>query len=509
MNTIQMYDAQADTINVEEIAINENNRIALDRIKGNDGSITDVYIQREHDEDWEDWVDYVPEGTNDMGWLGYFIGMNKQLTGLNLTSFTPTSGASVPEVLEPFFMGLKYNKSIRQLNFEGIDLFGGKMFTMMGPFFENCPTLNDLTISDSHLGDDGWRLLALAIGSSSSKSLRKVYLSGCNISDEGSVDIITSLSLHPHLQNLWWNGNRLSTKGCMTLATLLRCSATKLKCLYLDNNEIDDEGIDTLVPALKNCCQLRTLYMNDNASVTTKGWQKLASTLAAPNSNHLTLLSIQHNIIDEEALAVFANALMNNQKLEQLYFNGTSISVEGQVGRAFSKLLCDTSSINATFLSNHTLRSVSKLSNMAQLKPNFKLNGKGDKKEIAIIKILQNHNDFDMMPFFEWEFKVLPLMIDWFERASAIKKLPTNFQPNIGSRKLSSVYQFVRGIPLLYVETRIRKELEDIKASESQMEKEHLLLRQEQLMLDLKLQRLRQRRQSVKDRKESLLDKLA
>ena len=120
------------------------------------------------------------------------------------------------------------------------------MFTMLGPFFENCPTLTDLTVSGSHLGDDGWRLLALAIGSSKNKSLRKVYLSGCNISDEGSVDIITSLSLHPHLQNLWWNGNRLSTKGCMALATLLRCSATKLKCLYLDSNEINDEGIHAL-----------------------------------------------------------------------------------------------------------------------------------------------------------------------------------------------------------------------------------------------------------------------
>jgi hypothetical protein len=77
-----------------------------------------------------------------------------------------------------------------------------------------------------------------------------------------------------------------------------------------------------------------------------------------------------------------------------------------------------------------------------------------------------NHNDFDMMPFFEWEFKVLPLMIKWFERASTIE-MPEIFKPNIGPRKLSSIYQFVRGMPLLYVETVLRKELEDIKVAQA------------------------------------------
>ena len=88
-----------------------------------------------------------------------------------------------------------------------------------------------------------------------------------------------------------------------------------------------------------------------------------------------------------------------------------------------------------------------------------------------MIKILLSHNDFDMLPFFEWEFKVLPLIVNWLERASAIT-MPSNFQPNIGQRKLSSIYQFVRGMPLLYVETRLMKELEDIKAAELQLEEE-------------------------------------
>ena len=49
-------------------------------------------------------------------------------------------------------------------------------------------------------------------------------------------------------------------------------------------------------------------------------------------------------------------------------------------------------------------------------------------------------------------------------------EMPENFEPNIERRKLSTVYQFVRGMPVLYVETRLRKELEDIKEEQRMLE---------------------------------------
>ena len=70
MNTVQMYDAQASSINIEDIASNENNRIILGRIKRNNSEDYDkLFIQSEHDDDGEECEDYVPEGANDMGWL--------------------------------------------------------------------------------------------------------------------------------------------------------------------------------------------------------------------------------------------------------------------------------------------------------------------------------------------------------------------------------------------------------------------------------------------------------
>ena len=107
------------------------------------------------------------------------------------------------------------------------------------------------------------------------------------------------------------------------------------------------------------------------------------------------------------------------------------------------------------------------------------MNERNDKEEVAAIKILQSHDDFDMLPFFEWEFKVLHLVLSWLERASDFE-MPDDFEPNIEERKLSTIYQFVRGMPLLYVETRLRKELEDIKEELPRLDHRKMLLLERQ-----------------------------
>jgi len=407
MNPIQ-YEALADSIKIDDIATNDNNRLMLRRIKRNDKSDRqNLWIQNQHDQDGEACEDYVPEGTNDMGWLGYFIGKSDYFKELFITVFTPSSGASVMEVLEPFIRGVNNNKSIRELSFDSVDLLGGKMFSMLSPFFENNPNLRGVAIDNCHLGDDGARLLTLTLGSCT--TLTRLALMSNNLSDERMVDIITAFSMHPHLKEVCLNGNRLNKNSCMALTTLLKCSVTGLNVLDLGDVELDDEGIDVLIPVLKKHSSLHQLWLNSNPSITSKGWQILASILEAPNSN-LEELYIGSNNVDDEALAIFATALANNHTLTYLVIdNYTSITEKGW--ESFSNLLCDTSSINATYLSNHTFLFMGILPNSNPLRPSLELNDRENKKEIAMIKIIQNHNDFDMLPFFEWEFKVLPHMI--------------------------------------------------------------------------------------------------
>ena len=349
-------------------------------------------------------------------------------------------------------------------------------------------------------GSEGARLFALALGSCTHKSLQKVELEDNNISDEGMVDIITALSMHPNLEYLDLDGNCLRKNGCVALSTLLQCSATELQYLYISRNEINDEGIKALVPALATCSRLQSLGIGNNPAITTRGWQRFATVLESPNSN-LEVLGVTNNNIDDEAVATFANAIENNHMLQRKYLDNDPITDEGW--QSFSKALCNTTSVNATFLSNHILRDLG--SNADEIISAFlRLNRRDNKKEVALIKILQNHEDFDMLPFFEWEFKCLLLVLDWLERAS-VCEMPENFEPNIERRKLSTIYQFVRGLPLLYVETRLRKELEDIKVAESQMEEEQLTLHEES---EQRKQLLQERKKLLEERKKNIMKRI-
>ena len=72
----------------------------------------------------------------------------------------------------------------------------------------------------------------------------------------------------------------------------------------------------------------------------------------------------------------------------------------------------------------------------------------GDKKKIAIIKMLMHHRHFDMQPFFEWDLKVLPLTISWFGRARSIGTGIGNAA--IDKQKLGAIYQFIRAMPEVF-----------------------------------------------------------
>ena len=131
----------------------------------------------------------------------------------------------------------------------------------------------------------------------------------------------------------------------------------------------------------------------------------------------------------------------------------------------FSKLLCNKSSINDTYSSNHTLEALSlpHLNAESDLALLLHLNKDADKGHVAIKKILQYNRDADMEPLFEWNMegegerylKALPYVIAWFDRArEAVANDERGEESyNISERKLSAMYQFAQAMPLMFVPT--------------------------------------------------------
>ena len=359
-------------------------------------------------------------------------------------------------------------------------MLDGNKFQVLD-YFKNGHTITDLKVGLCVFGAAGVRQLSLAI-EGCNKSLKKIEFYVNQEVENGrhlATGVITALSSHPQLEELDLRNMHIGRNECILLATLIRCTTTKLQHLNLFDNDIDDEGIECLVSNLAGSREMRVLNLGGNHLITIKGWKTVATLLEEMPDCNLEKLTINNNDIGDEEALVFANALSGNSTLETLDLSHTSITTKGM--KFFKKLLCDTSSINNTYLSNHTLRILERNVSGDEIQPHLWMHGRiEDKGQVAILKILLNHSYFNMEPFFEWELKVLPITIDWFTKADKLTPLRKRLQRRarffgqmhkfskkaISRMKLSSIYDFIKEFPMLYINPITRKEISDYTALE-------------------------------------------
>ena len=427
MDEYNKYAALANTIKIEDITTCERKQSTLYKIKDNDPSLCQLWICNENQV--HDGRDYSPDTSTELAWLGYFLGSNSNVKHLHIT-----------------------NIDLSLFNNPGKDVF----FRGLG----NNTKLSEIEVNECQVGAEGIRQLSLAIGECN-HSLKHLILQDNEIGDGHLVDVIAALSMHPQLEQLDLTWMEIGINGCTALSTLLRCTTTRLQKLNLHGNNIDDEGVEVLVNALANINTLRTLNLSSNRSITITGWTAVSTLLEVPSSlEDLTIHS--NNFGDDEAL-VLANALANNSTLKLLDLDYCQITHEGWA--PFSKLLCDTSSVKNTYLSNHTLHYTGDDNEVENVIDSLGINGSGlNKQQVAMSKITQHHSHFNMEPFFEWEFKVLPIMINWFTRAASCTNA---YEEKIEKMKLSILYDFIREFPMLYIEPMTRKEIAKYTAKES------------------------------------------
>ena len=451
MNEYNKYAALANTIKIEDITSCERKQDILQRLKENDEDFTKLWICTE--DQIEDEFDYDPNTSTELAWLGYYLGCNSTMKELCISRslIFDNSGTDI------FRIGLGNNKSIHLLKLECFDLHDWEsVLPMLDQFMKNDNKLTEINVNGCQVGTEGIRQLSLAI-SDCNQSLKQFCFWGNTIEDGQLVDIITSLSMHPQLETLRLRENEnIGRNECTALSTLLRCTTNKLQKLSLYDGGIDDEGLEVLTNALYGHA-LRFLDLGHNRSITIKGWKAVATLLEAPGSK-LKAFLMEYNNVGNDGAQIFANALANNSTLKTLYLEDCRITDEGWA--PFSKLLCDT-----TYLSNHTIKHIRGAN--ASVNINLVLNkSSDDRRVVAMSKILQRHSHFEMQPFFEWEFRVLPIMVKWFAKAVAWTDV---YVGKINNMKLSVVYDFIKEFPMLYIESVTRKEIAKYNAVEEQL----------------------------------------
>ena len=187
------------------------------------------------------------------------------------------------------------------------------------------------------------------------------------------------------------------------------------------------------------------------------GCETIATLLRDPNCNLRRLELSANRRINAEGATVLTNSLANNTTLRELWL--LSNPIDSSAEDIFSRVLCNTSTIDNTYLSNHALEYLGiPLTEGDDLALLLQLNREANKSHVAIKKILNYHENIDMEPFFEWNtegdgernLKALPYVIAWFQRADeAVAEDRESY--DLDTTKLSAIYQFAHAMPLLFV----------------------------------------------------------
>lgn len=241
---------------------------------------------------------------------------------------------------------------------------------------------------------------------------------------------------------------------------------TNLKEITCINSNISDVQLLPIVEAIRGHGLLDSLILMKN-NIGNAGCEALATL------HNVAKLNLFDNNIGNEGIIAIINSLPVNNNLQNLVIGANQFDQLSVINN-FCTSLCNTSSINAIYSSNHTLESITfdrffggKLATLLEL------NETSNKRHVAIKKILLYSPDIDMEPLFdlsveeddsERDLKALPHVISWFETAAVAVEsddsLSDNSIPdesdesngyNLEGRKLSAIYQFATAMPMLFV----------------------------------------------------------
>ena len=299
---------------------------------------------------------------------------------------------------EYFFRDYSRNRSITYLQLEEMPCHDGlatqPWLERLHPFLTENHNLVDLRLHTCGLNVQDIAGLSAAFGQrgDGAPPMKAVGITEPNIGHELVRSIVELTDSCPELKRLAVGYHGLNAQACAELASLLENPNKTIKCLDLTLNTIDDEGVQVLANAVAGNTTLRLLALNFCDSITSAGFD--------------TILGV----------------------------------------------VCNPSSINATFESNHTLEQVRGGSGTFRTTDDqsfcLKANGEShpNKAYAARMKIFHFHlsGDFDMSPFRDMDIELLPAVLAWVG-----KDCERNHSPGAGSKpnQINVCYRILKNFP--------------------------------------------------------------
>ena len=284
-----------------------------------------------------------------------------------------------------------------------------------------------------------------------------------NITDNVMLSLADALANDSTLEELEFIiCTRVTSNGWVELSRALGSPRSSLKKLRLLETSIDDSVIVAFGNDLSRNTAFEVLNINESRPITSESWLAF-SRLFGSNLSNLREINVSDNGIENDVIVAFINELSENEnsllkrfiiRSEEDYVGiDPPIDYTSVIWDQLKNLLCNTSNIDATWSSNHTLCSLGGFDQDSddndsdtifesvmpqEVSDILKMNEGEDKKLVARKKIIKHHfcGDIDLNALIGSDQKLLPCKISWFGRDalglsmvySILRKLPDLFQ---------------------------------------------------------------------------------
>ena len=304
-------------------------------------------------------------------------------------------------------------------------------------------------------------------------TLKILDLGGNNtLTDGAMLSLAEALENNSTLEKLGLGGcYSVTSIGWLAVLSALGRSCRSLEVLILRNNSLDDDSIIAFANDSSYNERLEVLDLRNCISVTPAGWRALSRLLGSPHSVLRDLDISLNPSVNDEIVTEYANALRGNEhsQLKSLTIGSALYDFYAEtydydlspltnaIWDPITNLMCNTSSIDATWSSNHTLCDLGYFPDQiphqdseddsegsyideaempSEITDLLEMNKEDDKKQVARKKVIRYHfsGDYDLNALIGSNQKSLPRKISWFGRDS------------LG---LSIVYGIIRALPEL------------------------------------------------------------
>ena len=297
--------------------------------------------------------------------------------------------------------------------------------------------------STDPLTNEGWKSIVECLQSSHCK-MTSLRISESTMDDKTASILANGLKNNPYLKTLAMNKCKgITNSGWQSIFSALETNSAldhlvlKRESSWLNSDPGLDEGVvTTLVNSLTNNHTLKSLNI---MKLTEEGVRSFAAVLRSPHSV-LEEFTCKDATIGFDTAIILANSLTGNTKMKKLVvkdYPPVGHHTEfAMVAEAFSRLVCNKSSIMATYESNHIFQDLLQdFGGRTLFKSILQVNVKSSSPAAAArSKIIKTHfSDVNVEEFVDMDEEVYPHAAAWMAK---------------DMDGLSLLYKFLTSIPL-------------------------------------------------------------